>query len=386
MNPVLDDRLLPLVLDSLDEGVVVVDANGEVTHLNTHAAQTLGIPASEARGCHFTEVFCPALPRDSCWVSQALQAKEQRRQHLFEMQAVDGSLHTLLANLTAISDREQNLRGAIITVREAEENDRCTASLQAEKEKQAAILGSIADGLFTVDHEWRITSFNRAAERLTGYRESEVLGRLCQEVFNSDKCRDGCPLAITLERRQNVFDYEMDICARDGTLRPVSANCAILYDQQETPMGGVVSIRDLSQLKALQQNLGASAFHGLLGQSKKMREVFQLIEEVAEAEATVLVFGESGTGKDVVARAIHQLSRRREKAFVKLNCSAFPETLLESELFGHVAGAYTDARKPRQGRFELADGGSLFLDLRFFTPARLMSFRQRLRPVLAGTF
>jgi PAS domain S-box-containing protein len=279
------------------------------------------------------------------------------------MERDNGQLHTLEANFTPVRDRNKNIVAAIISINEINGASPLTERLQQIEETHEAILGSIADGLFTVDHEWRITSFNRAAERMTGWRESEVLGKFCSQVLKTDRCREGCPLASTLERQQNLFDYEVTIQDRDDEPKKVSINTAVLNNREGAPIGGVVSFRDTSLLKKLQDDLHATAqFEGMVGKHKKMLEIYELIAEVAGSDATVLIMGESGTGKELVANALVRRSPRHGKPLVKVNCSVFPETLLESELFGHVKGAFTDARQDRVGRFELANGGTIFLD------------------------
>ncbi len=225
------------------------------------------------------------------------------------------------------------------------------------------ILDSLPDGVFTVDSDWKITTINRAGQKILGLAAGEGVGRFCYQVIRATCCRNDCPLAETLKTGANSYNYEVS-CPDYGTSGlELMVNTAILRDSAGTPTGGVISFRDMTLFRGNDvRERGASDFHGIVGQSALMRELYSLIEDVADSRATVLIEGESGTGKELVARAIQQLSKRRDKPFVRINCAAFSETLLESELFGHVKGAFTDAVRERPGRFELAHGGTILLD------------------------
>ncbi|MBW7997754.1 MAG: PAS domain-containing protein [Candidatus Glassbacteria bacterium] len=225
------------------------------------------------------------------------------------------------------------------------------------------ILGSIAEGVFTVDDQWVITSFNRAATIITGFSSDEVIGSPCKNIFRSNLCQVVCPLAQALRTGRKVLDRELQILRKDETVLDVRVNAAVLYDEQGTPIGGVETFRDISQIKTLTEELtGRYEFRNIIGKSKRMQEIYQLIDDITDSDSTVLIEGKSGTGKELIANAIHYHSRRKKNPFVKINCSAFSESLLESELFGHVRGAFTGAVKDKPGRFELADKGTIFLD------------------------
>jgi PAS domain S-box-containing protein len=225
------------------------------------------------------------------------------------------------------------------------------------------ILDSINDGVFTVDAGFRVTSFNRAAQTITGVSAAQAVGRRCWEVFRADICEGQCALKQTIATSQPVVNKPIRILTADGRGIPISVSTALLKDADGRIMGGVETFRDLSLMEQLRKEAeGRYAFHDMISADPRMKEVFQLLPLVAESGSTALITGESGTGKELVARAIHDLSPRHRGPLVTVNCAALPETLLESELFGYVAGAFTDARRDRQGRIEAAEGGSLFLD------------------------
>ena len=226
-----------------------------------------------------------------------------------------------------------------------------------------AILESISDGVFTVDCDWRVTSFNRAAEEITGVLRAEAVGRLCSDVFRASLCEGGCPLRRSRETGQPVVNESAFIVDADGQRIPISIGAAVLRDASGAVIGGAETFRDLSLIEALRAELeGRVQLGALVSRSRAMQAVFDLVEAVSHSAATVLVQGETGTGKELIARAIHDLGPRASGPFVAVNCGAFPDTLLESELFGHTAGAFTGAGKRREGRFAAAEGGTLLLD------------------------
>jgi len=225
------------------------------------------------------------------------------------------------------------------------------------------ILNSINEGVFTVGPDWRITSFNRAAERITGVRREEALGRLCSEVFRASICEHSCALKRTWETGKPVVNATAYILRAGGERIPIRLSTALLRDAGGAVTGGVETFQDLSRVEELRKELAARyTFEDIVGRSPAMQRLFEMLPWVAGSSSTVLIEGASGTGKELFARAIHNLSPRSKKRFVAVNCAALPDTLLESELFGYKAGAFTDARRDKPGRFALADGGTILLD------------------------
>jgi PAS domain S-box-containing protein len=214
-----------------------------------------------------------------------------------------------------------------------------------------------------VDLDWRITFFNQAAEEITGVSAAEALGRPCCEVFRANVCESACVLRHTLETGQAVVNQAVAILRANGKEIPISVSTALLKDDHGEVIGGVETFRDLSLVEELRREIHRQYRLGdILSKSPLMHKFFALLPEIARSDSTVLIQGESGTGKELVARALHTLSHRSKGPFVAVNCGALPDSLLESELFGHTAGAFTDARKDRLGRFALAEKGTLFLD------------------------
>jgi PAS domain S-box-containing protein len=226
-----------------------------------------------------------------------------------------------------------------------------------------AILESISDGVFTVDLDWRITSFNRAAEEITGIRRKEAIGKRCSEVFRSNMCEAECALRYTMKTKKSVIGRSGYIINSQGRRIPISVSTALLRDVAGRIIGGAETFRDLSEVEALRQELeGKFGVGDLSSRSPLMQRVFEVLPAIAASPSTVLILGETGTGKELVARTIHSLSSRSRGPFVAVNCGALPDTLLESELFGYKSGAFTGANKDKLGRFAIAKGGTIFLD------------------------
>lgn len=235
------------------------------------------------------------------------------------------------------------------------------------------LLESMADGVFTVDNKGEITSWNTSMERITGYPIGEALGKTCS-MIGFDRCLGkSCPTGINecgIYQKGTIDGKECFLKHKSGNDIPVVKSARLIRDTNGTVRGVVETVTDMTDLyKARKEAEDANRklgeihrFDKLIGKSNVMQNVFSAIKVAADSEATVLIQGESGTGKELTAGAIHYNSDRAEKPFVAVNCSALSESLLESELFGHVKGAFTGALHDRAGRFEAAQGGTLFLD------------------------
>lgn len=236
-------------------------------------------------------------------------------------------------------------------------------NLLSEPEQTRVILDSITEGVFTVDRDWRVTSFNRAARQITGIAREDALGRYCWEVLKASVCESDCPLRQARETGRPVTNKAIYIVNSSGERVPVSISAALLRDPDGQVVGGVETFRDLSAIETLRNELrGRYSFCDMISKNPSMQQVFEVLPQIAASDSTVLIQGESGTGKEMIAQALHGLSKRKDGPMVCVNCGALPDTLLQSELFGHKAGAFTDARRDRPGRFAQAEGGTILLD------------------------
>ena len=219
-----------------------------------------------------------------------------------------------------------------------------------------SVFDQLSDALILYDPEFRITGVNRSAEKLFGISSDEMLGRHCQDIFKCSLCEPGCGVLVGLNQAPAAPNCTVRLHLENGMERLVVMRTNQMFDDEGNLSGVVATIKDVTEEAAPQKR-------EVIGESGAMREVMNFVRRVAASEATtILLEGENGTGKDLVAKTLHYQSLRQAEPFIAINCAAIPETLLESELFGYEKGAFTDARSQKRGIFELADRGTLFLD------------------------
>jgi len=349
--------------DTFSDGVVAIDRDLKIIGFSKGAERITGYTAEEVMGLTCKEVFKTDICEENSPIEKALKTGETLANLKAEVENFKGEKIIISLNITPLKDRRGNIVGAVMNFRDVGEVYRLTTQLFKETARLQSILNSIADGVFTIDTQWRITSFNPSAERITGYKREEIIGKPCHYAFRSKLCGEDCPLRKTIETGESIYNFEMEIINAKGEVVPISVSTALLIDEEGEIIGGVETFRDLSTLKRLKEELEERySFSNIIGRNARMQEIYNLIQTVSETSSTVLIQGETGTGKELVARAIHYNSSRKDKPFIKVSCAALPETLLESELFGYKRGAFTGAVKDKPGRFELADKGTIFLD------------------------
>ncbi len=230
------------------------------------------------------------------------------------------------------------------------------------RNKSDVILDSIADGVFTVDRDWNLTYFNRAAEKITGISKEMAVGVKCFDVFRANICQTVCALRESMRTGKEIINFRVDILNSKGIRTPISISTSVLRDENGEIVGGVETFRDLSAIETLRKEISRSyTYADIISKNHEIKKILDILPDIAISDSTVLIEGPSGSGKELFARAVHNLSKRKGK-FVAINCAALPDTLLESELFGYVKGAFSEAKKDKPGRFRLAEKGSLFLD------------------------
>ncbi|NOY78107.1 MAG: PAS domain-containing protein [Calditrichaeota bacterium] len=352
------------------DGVLAVDENLIVISFSEAAERISGITSDQIVGKSCYDVLKMPICQKDQLVGQTLKSGRIFSNITTTLRHAAGETLEVVVSVSPLMSVEGGIAGAVLSFRDLTEMDRLASELLIrnrellrERNKLTAILNSITDGVFTINTDWQITSFNLAAERITGYSSNEVLGKHCWEVFRGSNCDTNCPMRRALQTGEPTFNLEVEIVSREGKTIPVSVTSSALINEKGEASGAVETFRDLSPLRELKSELEERyRFDQIIGKSKPMQDLYDLLEDVAATDATVLVQGESGTGKELVVKAIHFNSLRRSGPFISVNCAALPETLLESELFGYEKGAFTGAVREKPGRFELADGGTLFLD------------------------
>jgi sigma-54 dependent transcriptional regulator, acetoin dehydrogenase operon transcriptional activator AcoR len=236
-------------------------------------------------------------------------------------------------------------------------------SLLADKRNLEQILDNLMEGIIAHDKGRRILFFNRAAETITGFRKEEVIGRDCHEVLGGPFCGSRCAFCGESPNSLTHTSYPLNILTKSGETRRIEMSVTGMTDEKGCFVGVLAAFRDMTDLIGLRTRLGElTSFAGIIGRDQKMLKIFGEIQDLATNDFTVHISGETGTGKELVAAAIHHESHRSGGPFVPVNCGALPEGLLESELFGHVKGAFSGAIRDKKGRFELAHGGTIFFD------------------------
>lgn len=341
-----------IIFDAVADGVFTVNEYGEFTSFNQAAEKITGWLEEEVLGKNCAEVLLPSTSSGSCALTACML--EQRAivdRELFII-GKDGFSIPVSVSAAPFLDPAGNVFGGVESFRDN------TSHLQT-----ALILDSVADGVFTVDRNWRITSFNAAAEFITGWNRENAVGQYCSDIFHSSICGRNCAIAESLYTGKPVSNRTITIQDFQDNCTSVSISAAPLLDHDGNVVGGVETFRDLSvEINLRQQLLKNFTFDAIISKSPSMQRLFQILPDISRSASNVLILGESGTGKELIARAIFNASARSTEPFVIVNCGALPETLLESELFGYKAGAFTDAKKDRPGRFAAAEAGTLFLD------------------------
>ncbi len=345
-----------LVLDSAFDGVLTVDMEYNITMFNKAAEQLTGFKQEEVLAKPFPDIFYTGTEKSAHLGTPLIKSIESAQpvaEECIYINSAEGDILPVSVRAAPLIDTRGVVIGGVQSFRDV------TDLIQ-----HRFILDSVTDGVFTVDQNLLITSFNKALEKITGYLSEEVLGKKCSEIFGSEICAtENCPMTMAIGSGLSPAATNLQITSRDGMIVPVNIIATALTDDSGNVIGGVETVRDLTEITELRRKLSQEgAEQGILTRNVKMNRILSVLPEFAKSDATILVLGESGTGKELVAQAIHLQSNRKDHTFVAVNSGALPDTLLESELFGYKAGAFTDARKDRKGRFAAAEKGTLFLD------------------------
>jgi len=342
------------ILDSIADGVFTVDNDRIITSFNRAAARITGVSSEAAVGKKCHEVFQANICEHDCALGKSMENGEEIIDCPVKIKNALGNTVPISVSTAILKDSTGKIVGGVESFRDLSGSETILRS---------TILDSIADGVFTVDLAHHITSFNRAAEKITGVPYRQAIGKKCQEVFQADVCQGDCALGRGMENGEEVKDCRVQIKNADGHLVPISASSTNLQNDDGEVVGRVLTFRDLSTEELLRKEITAKyTFEDIISKSHELKKILDILPDIAESDSTVLIEGPSGSGKELFAKALHNLSKRSQGKFVGINCGALPDTLLESELFGYVKGAFTDAKRDKPGRFALAQGGTILLD------------------------
>jgi PAS domain S-box-containing protein len=352
----------------IPDGIIVIGKDKNIIVFNEAASRITGFSEDEVIGENFEFLFKKNID-EKRFIIDALEENLSISNLSINITDFKGNLKNVLASISPIK-REGNVLSVVFVFRDtkemlslAEEINEKTLELIDQKNKLDAIFNSNIEGTFTIDNDWTVTSFNTSAEKITGYKKTEAIGKKCWEIFNSSICRNGCHMEQTLLKGKAMVGNELEIVHKNGMKVPIRVNSNILINNKNEKIGAVETFLDISELKNLSAHLNDFfKYENIVGRNKEIKQIISVLESVSQTDTTVLITGESGTGKELAARAIHLNSSRKSGPFIAVNCSAFVESLIESELFGHEKGAFTGAIKTKIGKFELAQGGTLFLD------------------------
>jgi PAS domain S-box-containing protein len=311
----------------------------------------------------------PELTRMRSAIHYVIETGQPETGYETEVLCDAGFINICNYTINQIIDTRQTIIGAMLSFQKLRatlppEKNRPLKTYQRHRlPENEMLIDKLPEAVFTITTHWRISLFNQMAEKLTGYKREEAIGKYCWEIFRSDKCKLSCPLRTALDSGQSAMDQEVRILNKEGVRQAILVNTNVLRDTSGLVLGAIETFRPLTgEIHPLDGVDYQHSFANIVGRSESMQRLFSMIPDIAASDANVLICGESGTGKDLFARAIHNHSLRSKGPFVAVNCSALTESLLESELFGHEKSAFTGAERTKIGRFELARGGTLFLD------------------------
>ena len=349
------------VLDELNIGAFVADSRRQIMAINLSAQALLGLREPEVIDRDCREVFT-GVP---CTVACVLDHPEGTSDNSPDMEVTDeeNQRHLITRMATPIYHPLGEVVGCMTILQDHSPITQLIDRLHYEERRLKIILDNLDVGIFTVNRGGLINFFNCAAETISGYDRHQVLGQSCARIFSGEKAKDVCLLKNSMATGKARMNRKGHMTDRDGVTIPIRATYMALKNEKNIIVGGLATFHDMTLAHQLNRAISNRyTFHDMIGKEPAMQKVFEMVSVVAPSDATVLVEGATGTGKDLLAKVIHSASTRTTGAFVKVNCAAIPENLIESEIFGYVKGAFTGADRDKPGRFADAEGGTIFLD------------------------
>jgi PAS domain S-box-containing protein len=352
------------IINEIEDGVAEVDLKGIITFTNNCASRIWGHTVEEGPGRSYRSYVDEETAKTVYKAyHEVFRTGIPGKNIVYEIIRKDGSRRIVEDSVSLIRNADGEITGFRTVSRDITQRKETEKELAEHRTRLEAIFGSVKDAIITVDPDLKIVEANKSTENICGIAVKEITGKTFSQCLN--QCSKSCSevLRQTLEKKMTIKEYRVECGHQQRHQQTVSVTSSPLLDPEGKFMGVVLVMRDITLLRDLERELmERHQFQNIIGSSKKMQDTYRLLEDLADLETTVLITGESGTGKDLIARALHYSGHRAFKPFVTVNCSALAESLLESELFGHVKGAFTGAIKDKQGRFQAANGGTLLLD------------------------
>ncbi|MBW1782965.1 MAG: sigma 54-interacting transcriptional regulator [Deltaproteobacteria bacterium] len=352
------------ILEGIEEGYVEVDLKGNTVFCNDSFCRITGYPRKELLGLNFREYMTrPMAEAVYRGYNDVFRTGIPNKAFYYEIIRKNGTKRIIENSISLVENTDGRPIGFRSIVRDITDRKRIEEELERHRSRLQAIFRSVRDAIVTVDTEMVVIEANEATERICGMAGRSIVGRVFTECLN--QCNRSCHevLKNSLRKKTTIKGYRIECQRRHRPQQTVIVTSSPLLDRDGTFTGTVLVIRDITRLSDLERELRERHhFQNIIGKNRKMQDVFGLLENLADLDTTVLITGESGTGKSLVAKALHHSGSRAFRPLITVNCSALPENLLESELFGHVKGAFTGAIKDAQGRFQAADGGTILLD------------------------
>ncbi len=348
------------VFDHLNIGAFVT-ADRHVIELNSSARSIMGIDNTDISHEDCRKLCCSIPCHGRCpYQGENFQGADCPNVEIINGQ---GTKHMVTRFVVPVHSPDKKIKGCFTVLQDHSALSDLIQRVEHQERTLKLVFDSIDTGIFTVNRGGHITFFNKAAETITGFNRRQVLGKNCSAVFNARDSICDALLTHTIRGGRSLVNQKGTITSIDGERVPIQASYIPLKNEKEVIVGGLATLRDLTLARQLNQVIKKQyTFHDMIGKDPNMQKIFEKASVVAATDATVLIEGNTGTGKDLMAKVIHSASNRADKPFVKVNCAAIPNELLESEMFGYVKGAFTGADKDKPGRFQEAAGGTIFLD------------------------
>jgi PAS domain S-box-containing protein len=354
------------IIEEIEDGVSEVDLQGNGTFGNLANRRMLGIDEEnvEALGINYRSYMDEETAKNVFQAfNEVYRTGMPGKNIVYEIIRKDGTRRMVEASVSLIRDEEGRVIGFRAVNRDITERQKAEKELSEHRVQLEAIFRSVKDAIITLDSEHMVILANQEIENSCGIAVKEITGKTFPQSLNT--CNQSCYEVIrqTLEKKETIKEYRIECGHSQRNQQLVSLTSSPLMDQEGKFTGALLVIRDITLLRDLERELRERHwFQNMIGKNKRMQDIYRLLEDLANIETTVLITGESGTGKELVAKALHYSGQRAFNPFITVNCSALTESLLESELFGHVKGAFTGAIHDKQGRFQAADQGTILLD------------------------